>query len=49
MIGQRGHKHVGVEVLKYYCDADKLFAFVDLQCGKRISILDVVHHVLCVT
>jgi len=24
-------------------------AFVGLHCGKRSSLLDVVHHVLCVT
>jgi hypothetical protein len=30
MMGQVGQKHVGVDVLKYYCGAKELCAFIGL-------------------
>jgi hypothetical protein len=33
MMGQWGLKHVGVDVLKHYCDSDELCAFVGLLLG----------------
>jgi len=33
MIGQWGLKHVGVDILKHYCDSDKFCLFVGLLCG----------------
>ena len=33
MMGQWGLKHVGVDILKHYCDHDKLCAFVGLPYG----------------
>ena len=31
MMGQWGQKHVGVDILKHYCDSNEMYAFVSLQ------------------
>jgi len=33
MTGQWGQKHVGVDVLKHYCNSNEVRAFVGLHCN----------------
>lgn len=38
MMAQWGQKHVGVDVLKHYCDSNKLCLFIDLHCNNILTV-----------
>jgi len=44
MMAHSGPKHVGVDVLKHFCNSNEVYAFVDLLFNSYFGILSKIYH-----